>query len=79
MGQGAPRASPSSVALSPALPRLCWLHLGPALVPEPLRFLESLAEQGATLWLAVFGFGVFFWTLSVFLFCFLSLALSAEL
>lgn len=79
MGQVAPRASPSSVALNPALPHLSWPHVGPALVPEPPRFLESLAERGATLWLAVFGFGVFFWTVSVFLFCFLSLALSAEL
>lgn len=46
---------------------------------SPRGFLRAQPRRGATLWLVVFGFGVVFWTVSVFLFCFLSLVLSTEL
>lgn len=73
--QGAPRPPQAALPSSPPL-----LLSGPSFssrAPEISWELSRASGHRCGLW--VFGFGVIFWTVSAFLFCFLSLALSKEL
>lgn len=64
----------------PRLPFDSGHSLGPAVVPEPPRFLGSPAMPGTTIVACgSLDSGLFFWTVSAFLFSFPSLALSREL
>lgn len=75
LGAGGPRAAPGSSVLSPSL--IClWAQ---RLFQSPLGFLGAQKRQGQPCGLWVFGFGVTLGSVSIFLFCFPSLALSTGL
>ena len=80
VGAESPTGLLKQLCPDPCLPSDSGHSLGPAVVPEPSRFPGSPAMPGtAIVACGCLDSGLFFWTVSVFLFCFPSLALSREL